>query len=154
SMEEAQGFGQGELVDAFADVLKAGKTSAYLVRIGERFESDSERQEALRQAYLHLEDFPAHVVVPRGAKTGRGYAGDLAAFLDRRFPVGCGLGVLETPAIDPEDVKGSLNGILSAPELSGGLGEKGRVLCAVASPITAGGKPASAQAFYGALLSH
>lgn len=153
SLEEARFFGEGELVDAFADVLQAGKPWAYLVRIGEAFSSDTERKEALRKAYHHLEDFPAHVVVPIGAKTGRGYAQDLAGFLGRRFPVGYGLGVLETPEIDPDNVKGSLSEILSAPELSGGLGDDGRVLCAVASPILVGGRPVRAQAFYGALLS-
>lgn len=153
SMEEALEFGEGELPGAFETVLKAGKSWAYLMRIGEGFESDAERQEALREAYRYLEDFPAHVVVPLGAKTGLGYAGDLAAFLNRHFPVGFGLGVLATPDIDPEDVKGSLAEILSAPELFGGLGAQGRALCVVASPITVGGQAIDAQVFYGALLS-
>lgn len=153
SLAEAQRFGEGELVEAFSDVLKAGKPWAYLVRIGEGFSSDEERKAALREAYRHLEDFPAHVIVPLGAKTGRGYAEDLSDLLNRHFPVGYGLGILETPEIDPENVKESLSEILSAPELFGGLGEQGRVLCAVASPLVVGGEPARAQVFYGALLS-
>lgn len=153
SLEEARDFGAGELVDAFAQVLQAGQDRAYLVRIGASFAGDTERQAALREAYRHLVDFPAHVVVPLGAVTGRGYAEDLADFLSRSSPVGYALGVLSTPDIDPDDVKGSLAQILSAPELQGALGGRGKVLCAVASPVIMGGQLIRPQAIYGAVLS-